>query len=215
MARTFQHIDGDIAAVLQVLFAAREMAAEATHKFKDRYRLLVSSLRLAYEGQTIVNPLPLLGWRSQMGEPSYGRIRSDGWPLQSSAWNSSGPIARAIGGGNNQLFTSHGPLRGGFPQLPRRCTTRRSSRSSAMLPARRWRRRARSRSGKRSRWHRPTSITADPAHSAGRRARRCVQRSPRSLPRTVATSCSPPPRWCHRRACWWCSCPAATTATTC
>jgi uncharacterized protein (DUF1800 family) len=62
MARTFQNSDGDIAAVLQVLFTAPEMAAGAPHKFKDPYRFLVSSLRLAYDGQTIVNPQPLLGW---------------------------------------------------------------------------------------------------------------------------------------------------------
>ncbi|ELQ07989.1 hypothetical protein A989_09948 [Xanthomonas translucens DAR61454] len=123
MARTFQRSDGDIAAVLQVLFTAPEMAAGAPHKFKDPYRFLVSSLRLAYDGQTIVNPQPLLCWLSQMGEPSYGRITPDGWPLQSSAWNSSGQmaqrfeIARAIGGGNTQLFTSDGQQGGGFPQL--------------------------------------------------------------------------------------------------
>jgi len=123
MARAFQRSDGDIADVLQVMFTAPEMAAGAPHKFKDPYRFLVSSLRLAYDGQTLVNPQPLLGWLSQMGEPTYGRITPDGWPLQSSAWNSSGQmaqrfeIARAIGGGNTQLFTRDGQQRGGFPQL--------------------------------------------------------------------------------------------------
>ncbi|KAB7764935.1 DUF1800 domain-containing protein [Xanthomonas sacchari] len=123
MARTFQRSDGDIAAVLQVMFTAPEMAAGAPHKFKDPYRFLVSALRLAYDGQTIVNPQPLLGWLNQMGEPSFGRITPDGWSLQSSAWNSSGQmaqrfeIARAIGNGNTQLFTVEGQQRGGFPQL--------------------------------------------------------------------------------------------------
>ncbi|WP_045760338.1 DUF1800 domain-containing protein [Xanthomonas albilineans] len=123
MARTFQHRDGDIAAVLQVMFTAPEMTAGSPHKFKDPYRFLVSALRLAYDGQIIVNPQPLLGWLNQMGEPSFGRVTPDGWPLQSSAWNSSGQlaqrfeIARAIGNGNTQLFNRDGQQRGGFPQL--------------------------------------------------------------------------------------------------
>lgn len=123
MARSFERSDGDIAEVLGTLFTSPEMAAGAQRKFKDPYRFLVSSLRLAYDGQVIVNPRPLLGWLDQMGEPLYGRSTPDGWPLQSSAWNSSGQlaqrfeIARAIGGGNTRLFTLDGQQRAGFPQL--------------------------------------------------------------------------------------------------
>jgi uncharacterized protein (DUF1800 family) len=126
MARSFQRSDGDIAEVVQTMLESREFADAAQRKFKDPYRYLVSSVRLAYDGQAIANPAPLVGWLDQMGEPLFGRITPDGWPLQSEAWNSSGQmakrfeIARAIGGGDARLFTpvqSDGKAeqRGGFP----------------------------------------------------------------------------------------------------
>ncbi|WP_434213435.1 DUF1800 domain-containing protein [[Pseudomonas] boreopolis] len=124
MARTFERSDGDIARVVETMLESREFADASLRKFKDPYRYLVSSVRLAYDGQAIANPAPLVGWLAQMGEPSFGRITPDGWPLRSEAWNSSGQmakrfeIARAIGSGDARLFT---PVqdgvgqRGGFP----------------------------------------------------------------------------------------------------
>ncbi|HTV85810.1 MAG TPA: DUF1800 domain-containing protein [Dyella sp.] len=128
MAATFQRTDGDIAQVVRTLFESRELLANAGKKFKDPMRFVVSSVRLAYDGTPIANAQPLVGWLNQLDEPLFGRITPDGWPLDNASWSSSGQmakrfdIARAIGTGNNQLFTPAGSTaRGaGFPMLTTR-----------------------------------------------------------------------------------------------
>ena len=75
-------------------------------------QFVVSSLRLAYDGKTITNYRPAVGWLQQLGEPLYGRVTPDGYPLTEAAWTSSGQlvrrfeIARAIGSGNAGLFNN-------------------------------------------------------------------------------------------------------------
>lgn len=128
MARTFRRSDGDIAKVLRTLFESRELTASRGRKFKDPMQFLVSSVRLAYDGREIVNARPLVAWLNQLGEPLLGRQTPDGWPLDAAGWASSGQmarrfeIARAIGTGNNQLFTPEGSTTpgGGFPMLATR-----------------------------------------------------------------------------------------------
>ncbi|MBS0213814.1 MAG: DUF1800 domain-containing protein [Proteobacteria bacterium] len=127
MAQTFQHTDGDIAAVLRTMFDAPEMLASGK-QFMDPTRFVVSSVRLAYEGTPIVNALPLVYWLDQLGEPLYGRITPDGYPLDGASWTGSGQlssrftIASAIGNGNTQLFTPPGSKnrQAGFPMLTSR-----------------------------------------------------------------------------------------------
>jgi uncharacterized protein (DUF1800 family) len=127
MAQTFRHSDGDIAAVLRTLFESRELLA-AGHQFMDPTRFVISSVRLAYDGKPIANALPLVYWLDQLGEPLYGRITPDGWPLDGASWASSGQLAKrfdiaaAIGNGNTQLFTPMGSQSrmAGFPMLSTR-----------------------------------------------------------------------------------------------
>jgi len=118
MTRTFQKTDGSIAAVLHEMFldsaflAPLNTAAGALEKFKDPMQFVVSSMRLAYDGKTITNYHPAVGWLQQLGEPLYGRVTPDGYPLTEGAWSSSGQlvrrfeIARAIGSGNAGLFNN-------------------------------------------------------------------------------------------------------------
>ena len=138
MAQTFQRTDGSIPDVLRVMFTDREVASafEATgaatkrvEKFKDPVRFVVSSLRLAYDGQTFPNFQPVVNWLSQLGEPLYGRLTPDGYPLSEQAWTSSGQmvrrfeIARAIGSGSAGLFNTDDNKPGpsvGFPMLTNR-----------------------------------------------------------------------------------------------
>lgn len=128
MARTFQHTDGDIAEVLRTMFDSKELAASYGKKFKDPMQFVVSSVRMAYDGKPIANAKPLLNWLNQLGEPVFGRLTPDGWPLDSTGWSSSGQMARrfeiagAIGTGNNRLLTPEGqPKMGGdFPMLTTR-----------------------------------------------------------------------------------------------
>jgi uncharacterized protein (DUF1800 family) len=114
MAGTFQRTDGDIAAVLRTMFLSSDAAAMGGHKFKDPMRFLVSSMRLTYDGQPVPNAEPLVNWLRQMGEPLYGRITPDGWPLDSASWTGSGQMskrfdfARVIGSGRNRLFVENG-----------------------------------------------------------------------------------------------------------
>ncbi|MDO1530069.1 DUF1800 domain-containing protein [Fulvimonas sp. R45] len=110
MARTFRRTDGDIAAVLRTMFLSKDAAAPDGRKFKDPMRFLVSAMRLAYDGRPVSDAAPLVNWLRQMGEPLYGRVTPDGWPLDSASWTGSGQLskrfdfARVIGSGRNRLF---------------------------------------------------------------------------------------------------------------
>jgi len=135
MARTFQKTDGSIAAVLRDMFLDRSFIASLNapvprqEKLKDPLQFVVSSLRLAYEGKTLTNYRPVVGWLSQLGQPLYGRVTPDGYALTEAAWTSSGQlvrrfeIARAIGSGNAGLFNAEDNTPGpstGFPMLSSR-----------------------------------------------------------------------------------------------
>jgi uncharacterized protein (DUF1800 family) len=108
---------------------AVELEGRSPSKFKDPMAFVVSSVRLAYEGKTLTNYHPLVNWLQQLGEPLYGRVTPDGYPLGEAAWTSSGQmvrrfeIARAIGSGNAGLFNNEDNSPGratGFPMLTSR-----------------------------------------------------------------------------------------------
>jgi uncharacterized protein (DUF1800 family) len=135
MSRTFQKTDGSIPAVLREMFldasfiAALNASQPALEKFKDPMQFVVSSIRLAYDGKAIANYRPMIGWLQQLGEPLYGRVTPDGYPLTEAAWSSSGQlvrrfeIGRAIGAGNAGLFNNDDNTPGpttGFPMLSSR-----------------------------------------------------------------------------------------------
>lgn len=103
MAQRFQATDGDIAAVLELLF--QDPAFATPGKFKDPMRFVVSALRLAWDDRRLDNLQPALGWLARLGQPLYGRQTPDGWPLEAAAWNGPGQlalrfeVARAIASG--------------------------------------------------------------------------------------------------------------------
>ena len=125
MAKSFSDSGGDIAQVMATLMQSPELLHAAGRKFKDPQQFVVSALRLTYDGKPLANPRPLLNWLNQMGQPLFGRITPAGWPLVASGWSSSGQmarrfeIARAMGSGNNRLFTAEGSqVPGpGFPMI--------------------------------------------------------------------------------------------------
>ena len=96
MARTFQKTDGDIAAVLRVMFTSRELTASLGQKFKDPMHFVVSAVRLAYDGRPIANPEPLVQWLEALGEPIYGRPTPDGYSLTQDGWDSSGQMVHRL-----------------------------------------------------------------------------------------------------------------------
>src|ERR1700752_2745146 len=92
-------------------------------------QFVVSSMRLAYDHKPITNYHPAVGWLQQLGEPLYGRVTPDGYPLTEASWTSSGQlvrrfeIARAIGSGRAGLFNGDDNKPGpavGFPMITTR-----------------------------------------------------------------------------------------------
>jgi len=125
MSRAFAASDGDIALTLQAMFDAPEFSASLTHKFKDPVHYVVSAVRLAYDGKTVLNCAPMLAWLNRLGQGLYNRQTPDGYPLDEAAWSGSGQmgtrfeIARAIGSGSAGLFRADGAAMDApaFPQL--------------------------------------------------------------------------------------------------
>jgi uncharacterized protein (DUF1800 family) len=112
---------------MRTLFESKRTGAPA-QKFADPTQFVVSAVRLAYDGKAIADAAPLRNWLHQLGEPPFGRLTPDGWPLDAAGWSSSGQlaerfrIARAVGTGNNRLFTAEGSTEreAGFPMLTTR-----------------------------------------------------------------------------------------------
>jgi uncharacterized protein (DUF1800 family) len=110
MANRFLQTDGDIQATLRAMFDSQEFVASLGKKFKDPLHYMLASVRLAYDGNTIVNTGPMLNWLNMMGQQLNGRQTPDGYALTESAWASSGQmtvrfdIARAIASGSPGLF---------------------------------------------------------------------------------------------------------------
>jgi len=110
MTATFRSSGGDIAAVLQTMFAAPEFKSSLGRKFKDPIHFAVSALRAAYGDTVILNDQPMLNWLNRMSEPLYGHETPDGYPLTGAAWSGPGEmetrfeIARLVGLGRSGLF---------------------------------------------------------------------------------------------------------------
>jgi len=126
MAHTFEKSQGDIADTLAVLLSSPEFLQASGNKFKDPMRYVLSAVRLAYDQKPILNAGPILNWLDRMGEPLYGRVTPDGYPLSGKGWDSPGQmttrfeIAKAIGSGSAGLFKTESPQpqeRAAFPQL--------------------------------------------------------------------------------------------------
>ncbi len=125
MVDAFMRSDGDIAVTLQAMFDAPALNDSLGRKFKDPVHYVVSAVRLAYDGRSILNTAPLLGWLNRLGQGLYNRQTPDGYPMTQAAWSSSGQlntrfeIARAIGSNSAGLFRAEGSTADApaFPQL--------------------------------------------------------------------------------------------------
>ena len=124
MASTFRRTDGDIASVLEAMFAAPEFHAALPGRFKDPIAFVLSALRLAYDGRVILNAGPVQGWLGRLGQPLFGRSTPDGYPLDGAAWSGPGQmttrfdVAKQIGSGPAGLFKApDGAERPAFPLL--------------------------------------------------------------------------------------------------
>lgn len=110
MTATWRRSDGDIAEVLQTLFASDEFRQSLGRKFKDPIHYAVSAVRATYGSQAIVSAQPILNWLNRMGEPLYGHETPDGYALTTAGWSGPGEmetrfeIAQQIGAGARNLF---------------------------------------------------------------------------------------------------------------
>jgi uncharacterized protein (DUF1800 family) len=122
MAARFEATDGDIAQILETMFASPEFDASLGRKFKDPIQFMVSAVRTTYGDKTILNTAPLLNWLKRLGEPLYDHQTPDGYPIAQAAWSGSGDlasrfeIARIIASGHTALFVPQGSA--GTPQVP-------------------------------------------------------------------------------------------------
>jgi len=126
MTDSFQHTDGDIAAVLNTMFHAPGFAAASAERFKDPMHYVLSAVRLAYDQRVILNTIPVQNWLNRLAQGLFNKDTPDGYPMQSAAWNGPGQmatrfeIARQIGSGPAGLFKPDQPGatdQPGFPQL--------------------------------------------------------------------------------------------------
>jgi uncharacterized protein (DUF1800 family) len=124
MATTFRRSDGDIAAVLRVLFRSSQFRASLGQAFKDPMHYVISSVRLAYDDRVVLNTAPILGWLGRMGQGLYAHETPDGYPLEAAAWTGPGQmavrfeIARQIGAGSAGLFKPAAPGATAQPAFP-------------------------------------------------------------------------------------------------
>lgn len=124
MAASFLQSDGNIPVVLRTMFDSPEFLASLGKKFKDPQHYVISAVRLAYDGNTIVNCQPLLNWLNMMGQSPNGHLTPDGYSLQEAAWASPGQmntrfdIARSIAYGTPGLFKIDGQSSSDKPPAP-------------------------------------------------------------------------------------------------
>ena len=103
MSIEWRRTDGDIAAVLRVVFVSQEFKDSLGKKFKDPVHYVYSAARIAYDGRPMPEPGRVLAWLGRLGEPLYLRQTPDGYPMASGDWSSAGQmaarfeVARAIG----------------------------------------------------------------------------------------------------------------------
>ncbi|MDQ1813934.1 DUF1800 domain-containing protein [Massilia sp. CCM 9210] len=117
MARSWQANDGDIRAVLRVLFASDEFMAPASvgAKFKTPYQYVVSAARASAAPLGDIGPL--LGTMSQLGMPLYGCQTPDGYKNTEAAWMNPHALTRRIVFAT-ALGAGRLPLRAGVQPVP-------------------------------------------------------------------------------------------------
>ena len=95
LAQRFSQTDGDIAAVLKVLFTSNEFRDSAGQKYKTPYHYVLSAARAA--GIEVNNPRPLLGTMARLGMPLYFCQTPDGYKNTEDAWLSPDATTLRIG----------------------------------------------------------------------------------------------------------------------
>jgi uncharacterized protein (DUF1800 family) len=121
LAARFRETDGDIRAVLKVLFTSREFRDSPGQKYKTPYQYVLSAVRAARVD--VKNPRPLLGTMARLGMPLYRCQTPDGYKNTEDAWlNPDGTTLRigfatGLGRGALPLFAPPPDTLPATPQL--------------------------------------------------------------------------------------------------
>ena len=85
MAQTFLKTDGDLRAVLQTMFTSAEFLSEGAWqtKIKSPFEMVVSAVRATGADAIDTTALQKI---SDLGEPLYGKVEPNGYPLTGDAW---------------------------------------------------------------------------------------------------------------------------------
>ncbi|HWZ48782.1 MAG TPA: DUF1800 family protein, partial [Herbaspirillum sp.] len=96
LARRFQSSNGDIKAVLQVLFDSPQFWSRKNYQtqFKTPYQYVISSLRAT--ATPLRNVKPVENTLYQLGMPLYGWLTPEGYNYAESAWLNPDAILRRI-----------------------------------------------------------------------------------------------------------------------
>jgi uncharacterized protein (DUF1800 family) len=96
LAQRFLAADGDIRAVLEVLFKSPEFRSATSfgQKFKTPYQYVISVVRAA--GVEVRNVRPLLAAMNRMGMPLYGCQSPDGYKNTEDVWLNPDALAQRI-----------------------------------------------------------------------------------------------------------------------
>jgi uncharacterized protein (DUF1800 family) len=96
MAKTFTKTDGDLRAVLHILFSSPEFFSEGAwqSKVKSPFEMVVSTVRAM--GAEVTDTYSLVQKIADMGEPLYGKLEPNGYPNVGDPWLSTTGIMGRI-----------------------------------------------------------------------------------------------------------------------
>ena len=97
MAQTFLKTDGDLRAVLETMFSSPEFLSEGAWqaKIKSPFEMVVSAVRAT--GAETIDSYSLVQKISDLGQPLYGKVEPNGYPLTGDGWLSAADL---LGGMN-------------------------------------------------------------------------------------------------------------------
>ncbi len=115
MAATFTKTNGDLRAVLELMFASPEFLSEAAWqaKVKSPLEMMVSAARAL--DSTVVDTNTLVQLISSLGEPLYGKVEPTGFPNTTDAWLNT---ANLMGRMNFAVQLASARIAGITPKLP-------------------------------------------------------------------------------------------------
>jgi uncharacterized protein (DUF1800 family) len=116
MAATFLKTDGDIKAVLSMMFHSPEFWAPSVYRAKVKTPIEFMASALRASDANLVNPAVAVQAMNQLGMPIYGMQTPNGYSWKADHWVSSNALVSRM---NFALVLSGGHIQGAHPDWPR------------------------------------------------------------------------------------------------